>query len=233
VNGGRAKAASRLAPLASAISDEAMRDAYGRARRGESVALETRAPGFASGVSLLPPELFPVPTFPRHENRLLDRLPGYALEAPSLEYIQVNSITGSAAIVGEGQPKPEAQMPATKLICAALKLAIHAGISWENMLDLENFSNAVRTELMRLVVDLDGIMIDTNLMGRVAIRESLALRIGYSGADFTDNVVRTLCEERLNLAVERPAAICRISGLPTVAVSAVEEETTTSKRGSK
>ena len=127
------KAASRLTSLA--FSDEALRDAHTRARRGEAVSLETRE--FTSGVSLLQPELFPVPTFPRHEGRLLDRLQGYALDAPSLEYVQVNSVTGSAGIVGGGQPKPEVDMPATKLVCTALKLAVHAGISWENVLDYD------------------------------------------------------------------------------------------------
>ena len=73
----------------------------------------------------------------------------------------------------------------------------------------------------------DGILLDTTLMGRVAVRESLVLRIGYSGTDFTDNIVRNVAEERLNLAVERPAAICRITGLPTVAVAAAAEETKT------
>jgi hypothetical protein len=33
------------------------------------------------------------------------------LEAPSLEYVQVNSVSGSASAVGEGQPKPEITMP--------------------------------------------------------------------------------------------------------------------------
>jgi hypothetical protein len=62
-----------------------------------------------------------------------------------------------------------------------------------------------------------GVLLDTTLMGRVAVRESLTLRIGWAGSDFTDNIVRQVTEERLNLAVERPAAICQITGLPTAA----------------
>ena len=58
------------------------------------------------------------------------------------------------------------------------------------------------------------------LFGRVGVRESMVLRVGYSGTDFTDNVVRQVCEERLNLAVERPAAICWIKNLPTAAPTA-------------
>lgn len=50
--------------------------------------------------------------------------------------------------------------------------------------------------------------------GNVVIREGLTMRIGYSGTDFTQNVLRTVAEERLNLAVERPQAIMAISGLP-------------------
>ena len=40
------------------------------------------------------------------------------------------------------------------------------------------------------------------------------LRIGYSGTDFTQSIVRNVAEERLNLAVERRAAICHVTGLP-------------------
>jgi HK97 family phage major capsid protein len=335
-HGARPNAASALTPPLSALPDEELRSAYTRARRGESVALERR--DFTTGVPLLPAELFPQPTFPRHEWRLLDRLPGYALEVPSLEYIQMLTKTGVAAIVGEGQPKPEISMPATKLVCTALKLACHAGISWENMLDYEAFSNAVRVELMRDVIDLENsqlwggdptagglnsltktagiltftatggggpspeyftdlagaiatlrtgpalaepdlclmhpntwatvrtgkdqygrflampdptaeqaesiwgidvlvstrftageaVLLDTTLMGRVAVREALSIRIGYAGTDFTSNIVRTVVEERLNLAVERPTAIIHVTGLPATAPTTTK--TTTAKK---
>ncbi len=66
----------------------------------------------------------------------------------------------------------------------------------------------------------EAVLLDTTLFGRVAVRETIVLRIGYSGTDFTDNIVRNVCEERLNLAVERPAAICHITGLPTAAPTA-------------
>jgi HK97 family phage major capsid protein len=69
----------------------------------------------------------------------------------------------------------------------------------------------------------DGILLDTTLFGRVAVRESLILRVGYgvvSGqSDFLSNILRWITEERLNLAVERPAAICWITGLPTAPVT--------------
>jgi HK97 family phage major capsid protein len=317
---GRLGTAAATAPLG--FGEEELRGAYSRARHGESVVLETRAPGFSSGDSLLPPELYPIPTFPVHESRLLNRLNSIAIEAPSLEYVQVNSVVGAAAIVGEGQPKPEVTMPATKIVIPALKLAIHGGISWENLIDYDAFSNAVRVELMKQVVDLENkqlvygnpatgglngmttqagiltrtasatvvfddfagaiadlrtgpalcepdlcllhpntwanvrtikdlygryyvsadpsedqveqiwgvdvlqstafnpgeaVLLDTQLMGRAAVRETLVLRIGYAGTDFTDNILRTVCEERLNLAVERPGAILWLKGLPTTA----------------
>jgi HK97 family phage major capsid protein len=330
------RAASLLSPIS--FGEEQLRAAHDKARRGEAVSLEMRAPGFSSADSLLPPQLFEIPTFPRHEARLLDRLPGYALGSPSLEYVQVNSVTGAAGIVGEGQPKPEVTMPATKLICTALKLAVHGGISWENVLDFEAFSTAVRTELMRQVIDLENaqlwggdptagglnsltktagiltftatgsgtnsehwtdlagaisalrtgpslavpdlclfnpatwaalrteqdqmgrfyvsadpsqdqadqvwgvpvmqstafaageaVMVDTSLVGRVAVREALTVRIGYSGTDFVENILRTIVEERLNFAVERPSAIIHITGLPASAPTATATKTTTRK----
>jgi HK97 family phage major capsid protein len=319
--------AGRLAPLG--FGDEQLRRAYERARQGESFAMEAR--DFVTAVGLLPADLYSVPTFPIHEGRLLDRLPGYQLDAPSLEYVQVNSVTGNAAVVGEGAAKPELDMPATKVVIPALKLAVHAGVSWESMNDWDAFTTAVRTELMRKVIDVenqqlvygtggttqlsgmttttgiltmtavgagtpvenftdiagaiallrtgpalatpdlicmhpntwanlrtqkdsygrfltnvdptqdqaetifgidvlqsiwfnagDAILIDTTKFGRAAIREPLILRVGYSGSDFTNNILRTVCEERLNLAVERPAAICWLKGLPTTAPAVAE-----------
>lgn len=326
------KAASMLSPIA--MGEEQLRAAYDKARRGESAQLEMRAPGFSSADSLLPPELFAIPTFPRHEARLLDRLPGYALDAPSLEYVQVTSVTGAAGIVGEGAVKPEVVMPATKLICTALKLAVHGGISWENISDYDAFTAAVRQELMRQVIDLENaelyggdptagglnsltktagiltlaatggastpvnhwddiagaiallrtgpalaspdlmlihpdswaavrvekdtlgryiggndptdnqpetawgvdvmqstaftpgeaVLLDTGLVGRVAVREAITVRLGYSGTDFVQNIVRTVVEERLNFAIERPAAICHVTALPTAAPTATKSK---------
>ena len=57
----------------------------------------------------------------------------------------------------------------------------------------------------------EAVLLDSTLFGRVAVRESLVLRVGFSGDDFTNNIVRSVCEERLNVAVERPAAICHIT----------------------
>ena len=59
-----------------------------------------------------------------------------------------------------------------------------------------------------------GVLFDTTIYGRVA-RESLVTRIGYSGTDFTQNVVRLLSEERITQTIERPQSICKITGLPT------------------
>jgi HK97 family phage major capsid protein len=318
--GPRAGSAGALCPLW--FDPEEMRAAHTRIAHGESAIMEARP--FVSGDSLLPPELFPIPTFPRHEDRLADKLRGFAMDAPSLEFVQVNTVSGTAQIVGEGQPKPEITMPATKLIVTALKLACHAGISWENINDYDAFTTAVRTELLKKIVDLEnaqlwggdpaagglnsltktagiltlaatgtgasppnnfddiaggiaalrtgpalatpdllllhpntwasirtqkdnygrylatpdpteetnetvwgvdvlqsteftageGVLLDSTLAGYVAVRETLILRVGYAGTDFTDNILRSVAEERLNLAVERPAAICHITGLP-------------------
>jgi HK97 family phage major capsid protein len=73
----------------------------------------------------------------------------------------------------------------------------------------------------------DGILLDTNLFGRVAVREPLIMRMGYGvvggQSDWISNIVRWLAEERLNVAVERPAAICWITGLPTAAPTTTGE----------
>lgn len=59
------------------------------------------------------------------------------------------------------------------------------------------------------------VLLDTNKAGYVVVRESLTLRQGTSDDDFVGNVVRWVSEERLALAIERPAAVCKITGLPT------------------
>ena len=60
-----------------------------------------------------------------------------------------------------------------------------------------------------------GLLLDTAKCGYVGIREPLSLRLGFSGDDFSRNLIRTVCEERLVLAVTRPPAVMLVEGLPT------------------
>jgi len=60
----------------------------------------------------------------------------------------------------------------------------------------------------------DGLLLDTNKFGFVVVREAISLRTGTNDDDFTRNLVRWISEERLELAVERPAAVLSITGLP-------------------
>jgi hypothetical protein len=60
-----------------------------------------------------------------------------------------------------------------------------------------------------------GLLIDTEKFGYVAVRENLSMRVGYSGTDFAQNILRTVAEERLVLCVTRPPAVLAISNLPT------------------
>lgn len=61
-----------------------------------------------------------------------------------------------------------------------------------------------------------GMMLDVSKFGRVFLREGLSLKAGYANDDFTRNLWRFVAEERLVLAVERPAAVLELTGLPTV-----------------
>jgi HK97 family phage major capsid protein len=61
----------------------------------------------------------------------------------------------------------------------------------------------------------EGVLLDTTKFGRVHIRQPLVLLVGYANDDLTKNIVRLVAEERLALAVERPAAVLQITGLPT------------------
>jgi HK97 family phage major capsid protein len=60
-----------------------------------------------------------------------------------------------------------------------------------------------------------GALLDTNKLGYAVVREALTFRTGTSEDDFVRNLVRFICEERITLAVERPSAVCKVTGLPT------------------
>jgi hypothetical protein len=295
---------------------EALRAAHAKVLRQEPVLLETRASNTAS--PLLPAELFPVPTFPIHEGRIADHLPAFELDAPSLEYIQVNSVTGTAGIVAEGATKPEVVLNTTKIIATVQKIAGHLGLTYESIQDFDAFTASATTELQREIIDEENAMIlsqlnttgilthaataaptppassysdieqaiaalrvgpslavadllvispssfsairrqtntlgnfligdvtvdpvdriwgvpvvettavadgeawllDTTKFGRLAVREPMSMRVGYSGTDFVNNVLRYLAEERCVLTVERPSAVLHITTLPTVFTS--------------
>ena len=56
---------------------------------------------------------------------MLERLPGHAIDVPALAYIEVVTVTGTAAIVAEGAGKPELLMPADQKTATARKIAAH------------------------------------------------------------------------------------------------------------
>lgn len=60
-----------------------------------------------------------------------------------------------------------------------------------------------------------GALIDTRKFGNVHLREGLSLQTGTNNDDFTKNLTRFVGEERLALAVQRPAAVLSLTGLPT------------------
>jgi HK97 family phage major capsid protein len=136
-----------------AFDMDEMRGLHSKVLRGEPGRIEARA--FTSASSLLPPQLFAQPLFPIHDNRVMDRWPGMATDSPSVEYIRVDSVGGSAGVTGEGQPKPELTMPATSEIAHVQKIAAHVGVSWESLQDWEAFRAAVTTELTNRVIDVE------------------------------------------------------------------------------
>jgi HK97 family phage major capsid protein len=146
--------AGRLSPLD--LPMEELRRLHGAVERGQSASYEKR---FSSADALLPPELFPYPTAAQHESRLLDRLPGYQVTLPSIEYVQHTSTTGAASSVGEGQLKPEVTLNVTKLIVPVVKLAAHLALSREIYSDWDAFSNYALQELQRQVIDVENLQL--------------------------------------------------------------------------
>jgi HK97 family phage major capsid protein len=338
--------AGQLAPLH--FPDEELRRAQVAAQRGEGCRLESRDPGFSTADPLLPPQLYPYPVAAQHESRLLDRLPGYAIESPSVTFIRHVSTSGAPAVTAEGALKPEVIFNTDALTATAVKLAANNGLSWEIISDWPSFQSYAGQELYKQIIDLEnllliqgnagltnvdvdqgltsgtteltsptgmqgffqtpgilsynasvdtggsgstllsaldsvekaiaelrigpalatpdllvlhpstwsalrrikdgfghfmvqpdptsdqaselwgipvlqttqkppgyGVLLDTSKLGYVAVRESLSMRIGYSGTDFAQNILRTVAEERLVLCVTRPPAVLLISNLPT------------------
>ena len=305
---------------------EQLKAAHDKVLRQEPVLLEARGP-FNTATPHMPAQLFPVPTFPQHPDRIADRLPAFALGAPSLEYIQVNSVTGAADVVAEGALKPEIVLNTTKLIATAAKIAAHLALSHESLQDWDAFTSSATTELQRLVIDEEnaqilgwlntagilthtaivptppattfddieigisklrtgpslatadllimnpaswsairrqkdadgrylvapdptsseantawgvpvvattacpsgeGWLLDTKMFGRLAVHETLTVRMGYANDDFVRNLVRYVCEERAVLCVERPSAVLHFTTLPFT-----EDDDTRSSKTSK
>ena len=151
--GREVSSAGRLAPLG--YQDEQLKRAFEQIGRGETAVMEAR--DYSPLVGLVPPELGPIlPIFPRHETRLLNKLPGIAIDVPAIAYIEVAATTGAAGVVLEGSPKPELVMPATQQTATARKIAGHTAVSWEAYSgDYLAFVSAVQVELMKSIVDAE------------------------------------------------------------------------------
>ena len=142
--------AGRLSPMH--CPTEELRRLHNAAQRGEGASYERR---FTTAVPEIPPELFPYPTAAIHDLRILNRLPGYAITAPSVEYVRHISTTGAAAPVAEGELKPEVTLNVDKLTATAVKLAGHLSLSREVIDDWDAFSQYSTSELFKLVTDVE------------------------------------------------------------------------------
>jgi len=149
---GRASApntAGQLAPLNFPV--EEVRRLQTAAQRGDPCRLENRA--FSTADSLLPAQLFPYPVEHIHENRLLEKLPGVAMDAPQISFIRHISTTGNPAPVAEGAMKNEIVLNTDALTLPASKIAGNVGLSYEIVNDFEAFHQYAVIELQRQVVD--------------------------------------------------------------------------------
>ena len=145
--------AGQLAPLQ--FRADHLQRMQAAAQRGESCRIEAERRDFSTADPLLPSSLFPFPIEAVHESRLLDRLPGYAIETPSVTFIRHISTAGKPAAVAEGTPKPELIFNTDALTATAVKLAANNGLSWEIISDWPAFQSYANVELYRQIVDLE------------------------------------------------------------------------------
>lgn len=158
--GSMTKAGVRRTGPALALPEPVLKEMFHAVRAGRpfnsrGLMEEHSNKAFSTIDSLLPPQLSSVIVGPEHPDRLLDRLPVLEIQAPSWEFMRHTSTTGTPAITGEGQPKPELVFVTDKVIATAQKIAANVAISHESLQDFSTFLDYVQTELSRQAIDVE------------------------------------------------------------------------------
>lgn len=163
-----------------------------RTKSGARVEVTTKA---ALDVTTdVPAHLSNVPiTFLREPTRVSSLIPNIPFPAAVLEYLRVNSVSGSAGTVAPGGAKPELTPAVAPVSATARKIACHAGINDESLQDFPN-SNALITDVVsRAVIDeenaqlLNGDGTGQNLEGLLNVTGTLT-RTQASGEDPFDTL---------------------------------------------
>jgi HK97 family phage major capsid protein len=183
----------------------------------------TKTPGtFSSPVSALPAQLWPTVVHPEHENRILDRLPATQIGAPSLQFVQHLSSTGSPAVVAEGATKPEIVFNTAKVTATAQKIACHIAVTWESIVDtggdggLQDWMGYVQGEIFREVMDYENAQLLSGVGGATAIQGFLnqagilhhnaALDVG-TGITALDSFEMAIAQMRTGSALAEPSLL--------------------------
>jgi HK97 family phage major capsid protein len=200
---------AHISPLDPPI--EELRRMFEQVHRGLPAAYEHRAPSTAD--SLLPPELFPQVIGAIHPTRILDRLPSYAIQMPSVEYVRHISTTGTPGTVAEGAVKPSIQLVVDKLVAAAVKVAATVTLTREIIDDWDAFHQYGLTELQRQVIDAEGLQLltgdgtGTNMTGfyeTSGILTHNAAADNAPGETIWDSFERCISELRVGSALAEP-----------------------------
>jgi hypothetical protein len=207
--------AGMLAPLH--FPEGELRRAFDAARRGEPCEVRSAPyPGmeqrFTSADSLLPPSLYPFPIEFQHEWRILDRLPGYGFDRPSIEFIQHISTTGTAESVAEGALKPEVTLVTQQLTLPAAKLAASMTLSREILDDWSQFTQYATAELYKIVVDEENLQLltgdgsGTDMIGFYNVEGVLSYNAaGDTAPDTTlDSIEKAIQQMRSGSALAEP-----------------------------
>ncbi|WP_288337041.1 phage major capsid protein [uncultured Gordonia sp.] len=70
-----------------------------------------------------------------------------------------------------------------------------------------------RVAVTTQIADGEAFIFDSTKFGEILLRQSVTLELGYNGTDFAQNQATWRCEERLALAVIRPAAGLLLTGI--------------------
>ena len=149
--GRQVSTAGQLTPLT--LPDEELRRLHGAAQREEHCRIDSRA--FSTVEGFLPGQLYGQVIGQQHEGRLLDRLPGVAMETASIDFIRHISTTGAPSTVAEGAIKNELVLNTDLITEPARKLAAHTATSTEIAQDWPSWNAYVVGELAAQIVDLE------------------------------------------------------------------------------
>jgi HK97 family phage major capsid protein len=178
-----------------AFTEESLKAVHQAMQEGRNIRVKAFNPAdvqtkaFSTVDPLLPAELFPSIIARVHEARILDRLPIVPMTAPSIEFIQHQSSTGTPAITAEGASKPDITLNFVQNTITAAKIACTFGLSWETISDFEQVVGYATGETMKELMDVENAALLSGTSGIVDFQQTSGiLTLAYTTGAYLDTI---------------------------------------------